>query len=306
MARDGAQSRLLLNLGLLALVAVLGVFAYWASNRGDETETARVTEHSAATIEHIVIHRAEGPDIELSRSGERWHLDAPFDMPASTYRSAQVAGLLEETSHARYDATELDLERYGLQPSKATVSLDQTVIELGDVNPVNSYRYVLVDGQVHLVSDTLYDALEGDPTSFIDTQLLPEDAQIEHIQLPETRLSKVPDGGWTIEPEQPELSADDIQRLVDEWRRTNALWVKPYDESPATARVVIRLVEGDELEFIVTRTEPDLVLARPKLGIQYRLVADKAEALLQLRPEPAKEQGPSPDSSPGGGRLLGQ
>jgi hypothetical protein len=45
----------------------------------------------------------------------------------------------------------------------------------------------------------------------------------------------------------------------------------------------------------VTRREPDLVLARPRLGIQYRLMATKAETLLELRPrsEPGEEQAPT-------------
>jgi hypothetical protein len=295
MARDGAQSRLLLNLGLLVLVGVLGGLTYWAANRAPQSTTDRVSALSAESVEHIVIRRDSGPDIELWRDGQAWRMTAPFEMPASPFRSGQIAGLLERTSHARYEASDLELARYGLAPPRVTVTLDDTVIALGDANPVNNHRYLLLGGQVHLIDDTLFDALEGDASNFIDTRLLPDGAVIADMTLPDVRLSRGEDGAWTLDPEQPELSSDDVQSVLDEWQRTSALWVKPYQEAPPLARVVVRLADGEEMEFVVTRREPDLVLARPRLGIQYRLMATKAETLLELRPrsEPGEEQAPT-------------
>lgn len=94
----------------------------------------------------------------------------------------------------------------------------------------------------------------------------------------------------------PGATPDAVNTLVQEWTAAQALQVRPYsvpmsqDKPPET--VTVRQ-GGALLRFIIVSRAPELILARPEIGVQYHLPQDTAQRLLML---PADE--PADKSSP--------
>lgn len=285
------RQRLLLNLALGAGALVLGALVAYLAGRSPEEAAPKLTSMAVSDVTSIRIQREERPDIALERRGEQWYLTAPYAIAASDFRARMLARIAVESSLKRYPAADLDLARYGLDPPRVRVFLNDTELGFGDSNPVTHQRYVLAGGQVHLVADTVFDVLTADVASYLGPRLLPEDAVVTRIALPEVTLTKQ-DTGWTLEPEQPDLSADDIRAFVEDWTRAEALWAKPRSGRPAQGEIRITLADGGELRFQIIETDPDLVLARPDLEVEYTLSGGQADRLLKLSPRPAEADKP--------------
>lgn len=94
----------------------------------------------------------------------------------------------------------------------------------------------------------------------------------------------------------PGATPDAINTLAQEWMAAQALQVKLYSApgSQDEAAEIITLRQGaEQLRFLIVSRTPELILARPEIGIQYHLPQDAAQRLLML---PAA--GPADKSSP--------
>jgi hypothetical protein len=88
---------------------------------------------------------------------------------------------------------------------------------------------------------------------------------------------------WQAQPDKPVLSADAIQTLIDAWQNAAALWVKPYAKGTPQGSITVQLTTpAQTLHFDIMARQPELILARPDLGLQYHFSAESAKALLEL------------------------
>ena len=286
------DSRLRLNLGLAATLLALGGLVAYLTLHGEGEKPATLTPLKASEVTHIVIDRDDRPSVELSKENGEWWLVQPFRIAASRYRAEALAALAQEPTGARYAVEGLDLARYGLDPGVAELHLNDTAIVFGNANPVNNKRYVRVGDAVYLISDNSFGVLTAEVASFVGPRLLPEGATVEALHMPGVGLERA-DEGWRLDPERPEIGADDIQRLLKAWEDAEALWAKPYSGRPATGAVELRLSGSQTLHFDILETDPDLVLARPDLELEYTLPSEQIHGLLELTPAP-EESAPKP------------
>jgi hypothetical protein len=292
MTSEGNRSRNRLNLALLILVVGLAALVYWLSTRDEAPQIETLATLDTSTVERIVIERRERPGILLEKRTSGWWLVAPIDIAASSFRVNSILELPQTQSRASYGAEELELARYGLEPPRASVTFGELRFDFGDINPVNRYRYVRIGDRVHLVSDLLFDTLNADVASYVGPRLLPEGTKITRLALPALTVTRSAEVGWDLAPAQPEASADDVQRLIDEWQRAEALWAKPYAATEPEGVIEVGLDDGRVLRFEIAETKPDLVLARPDLELQYTLEPSTASRLLELEPPPAPNPPP--------------
>lgn len=283
--------RFILNLALAGLVLVLAGLVAWLGLSPDETHTG-LTKLDATAVTDIRVEREGAPDLHLVKEGEDWKLTEPFEIVASPYRATMLAKLADERSLAHYDIGERDLTRYGLSPGRAQVILNgQTRIVFGDVNPLNHQRYLRVENRIHLIDDKVFPVLQAPVASYVGPGILPSNAEITALELPDQRLMRS-DAGWALDPPQPDIPADDIQALIDAWKRAEALWAQPLTDTgpaPGTPVVKITLADGRSLSFGIHQTESDLILARRDLGFAYTLPVEQAVSLLELKPAPPTE-----------------
>ncbi len=282
------KSRTLLNLVLLALVAALVLLAIYEPGKEPPPEPKRLTGVAPDSVEAIRIERPGAPAIELQRQDGQWRLTTPVAVAANSFRVRSVLELLEAKASDGFPADEAGLERYGLAEPRVQVTFDgATTVSFGETAPLDRRRYVRLGDTIFLIGDNHFWQVAGDAGTFIDPQLLPADAAITRLALPDFTVERGEDG-WRLIPEPADYSADAVAALVENWRHARALQLHLQEPPSAeSARIEVGLEgQGDPLVFLLDEAGGEALFVRPDLGVAYQLPAATAEGLLQL---------PSPD-----------
>ena len=292
------NKRLLLN--LLMLIGVLVLIAVVVYKPGIDTppENPPLTALDAGQITRMEIVRGEDDRLALERREDGWWIVGDPALPADPTQVNSLLRLLDTRPARSYPASELELAQLQLDPAQTTLRLDATELRFGGTDPLDNLRYVQLGDQVHLIQDNYQHILRGGQAQFASRKLLPEDAAITAIQLPDRRINKQADNGWSVEPAPENLSADAAQKLIDAWTHASALWVRKLQEMPDTKPVIIELADGRQIRFELHQAEGEALLARPDLGLQYQLPEESAKPLLEL--ELALDLEEAPEENPEG------
>ncbi len=278
------NSRTLLNIGLLVLLVGLGLLVLFEPGIEPPPAPTTLTTVKQDDITHVRIDREQQEPLQLDKQQGGWRVLSGQPIPASEFQVLSLLELADTESKRSYSRDQLDLGKLELDPASAKVTFNnELTIEFGTTEPLSGYRYVRVDDTVHLIKDRYQHLIEADITTFIDHRLLREGSRITRLQLPQVTLAYADETHWSLAPEDPDVSADAIQELVDTWQRASALWVRKYEAGSPEAQVQIQL-EGtqDTIEFEIMARQPELVLARPDWKIQYHLIGDSTDKLFNF------------------------
>jgi hypothetical protein len=298
------RSRTLLNLALIAVAAALGLVAYLRPGHRPPPPKPLITTLPVKDITRIRIARPGHETIELQRRHGVWRITAPIRARADTMRVEGIEDAARARSLARYPVAQLELGQAGLAPPKVRLRLNGRELDFGGTDPIDQWRYVRVGDTVHLTSDTVYPFLTMPPTAFVNLALLPPGARITSLALPKLTLRRGANGHWSIAPPHPGIDRARIRSLLRRWRDVRALFVQRDHGGTSKGRVTIRL-EGRKspLRFVIRRTHPGLVLARPDAGLSYHLGSSGSQGLLApppskastaLPPKPSTRSPPNP------------
>lgn len=278
------KSRLWLNLILAGVVAILVALVYFKPGHKPPAPPAVLTALKPKDITDIKIAQANAPAVELQRQGTEWKMTAPSQLPADQFLVQSLLDSLPAVIKSSFNATPAKLAQYGLDPARLRLWVNGEEFDFGDTEPLNNYRYVLSDGQLHLVSGLLFYQLNHGPYWWVSKRLLPDHAQITALQLPNATLTLKGDH-WQLAPANPAVSADAIQTLVDNWQNAQAIGTAKTDNGKSVGEVAIQLAgEKTALRFAILSDPNFLVLARPDLGIEYQLDSSQRNALLTFQP----------------------
>ena len=297
------SKRNLLNFGLLAFIGLLILLVVYEPGIEKPAELPALLQLDKAAVKQIAIHRDGQQDIELQRqSDDHWLVTSPLQYPADQYRIDSMLRVTTIKSLGSFAAEPQKLAAYNLAESQVSLTLNgDTTIVFGGSTPLDHRRYVMVNDKVHLIGDTIYYHPIGNYPTYLRRQLLDEGSTIEKLELPGLSVSWQEER-WQLSPEPEDFSADQVTQLLGQWKLASAMEIRPYDKS--TGEKITIKITGEEqpLELLVTSREPDLVLARPELGIQYHFDASGSEKLLQLpqrteqsEEEPVEETAPTDD-----------
>lgn len=288
-----------LNLVLLAVILGLAAIVYFEP--GIERPVIKpLTNIDTSAVTELQISIPDQEPVILQRDGQRWRLTAPKQILANPVRVQRILGLLAVGSEQQYAASALDLSKYGLATPKAKLRVAGQELAFGDVDPLNSRRYVLIGQTLHLVDQNDIAVLTGGWPSLVDLKLLPEASELAAIEI--TGLGKFERGkdGWKYgSPGKAKAPAQTIiDELVRAWREAQAMEIAINETEAAGEQAVLTLVDGSELRFDINRFADQVVLGRADLEIEYHLSSGQAQQLLELkRPEAAvaqDKQGASP------------
>jgi len=280
--------RILLNVWLAIALLVL-VWVVWKEpGHGPKPVEVKLTAMSPAAISKIVISNHNG-SITLSKQGDAWRMSQPVEVAANGVRVDDLLGVLQTESLSRFASAGRDLSEYGLAKPTVRLSLDGTEMLFGGVTPVDQQRYVQVGDTIHLIADRYMFELSGDAAAWVSRDLVPPGAQIDALQVPDGKLSRDAKGEWIETPADKGVSSDAAQALVDEWRDAQALRVTPYEKHAALGEVVIGLAgQTHPLRYQIIARRPELILARPEIGMQFYVASERADRLLSVKtPKPA-------------------
>jgi hypothetical protein len=298
------MKRTQLNLALLVVAAGLGVAVFFSQKKEEKGPPLTAIEPGALT--RIALEHPGVPAIRLEKRDGGWFFTEPVQGEVD---ELEVNALVSLAGTERKETLEgAKLAELELDPPRYTVTLNDTPIAFGGVEPLNYRRYVKVGDIVGLIDDPPSAALDRDYADLVAKSLVPAAAAIERIELPKLTLAQA-DGKWTLSPADPKAGADQMQKLADAWKNARAMWNESAPQAPPAKaeRVKVTLKDGSVREFVVAATEPQFKLYRPELRVNLVLSKALADELLKLPdpppPEPATAPGEAgaaaPDSAPG-------
>lgn len=276
------QSRLIINSGLAVfLVALLGIVFFGPASNNEENKL-KITSLDKNNVTKITILREAG-DIVLIKKNDAWFMQSPHNIRGHTFRINSLLNLVELESNNSYNINDLNIKKFGLDKPRAKIKFNNILIEFGKSNPINYQRYLKVDKKIFLINDGLYSLISSQPTSFVDLALLSKTDKIQKLVLPELTIFKDKNNVWKTRPENI-ASADDIQKLLQNWQFASAFGVHAYMPRKNLGNIDITLKNGKTLSFEITDNDPWLILAQKDLAIEYHLDISNKNNLLSLQP----------------------
>lgn len=273
------RSRLLLNLVLLAAVVGLGLFFRFMPDEPAEPAIA-ISEIDISDVQVIRLERDGRDPVELKRAEDNWRLVKPFAMDADNNRAEGLLMLAAIASQQRFAASDLNLARYGLEPARTVLDLDGHQFVIGDEHPMQPQRYVRYEDYVHLVPDTLQRELLAPATYYANGKLLPTDEPPVRIVLPNRTLTRV-DSEWQADPPLEHRSPNAVGNA---WRTAYAMTVRQYEAANVDhyGEVIAEFEQAEPITLEIISPAPNVILARPALGVQYHLDSDQSVRLLLM------------------------
>lgn len=275
--------RMLLNVWLAVALLAL-VWVVWKEpGHTPKPPEVKLTAISPDAINKIVINNQSGT-VTLAKQKSTWQITQPMKIAANTVRVDDLLELLQTESLSRFSAAGRDLNEYGLSKPKVRLQLNDTKILFGGLAPVDQKRYVKVNDTIHLISDRFMFELTGGAAAWVSRDLVPAGMQIATLQLPDIKLTRNDKGEWSTTPEDKKISADAIQSVVKEWTDAQALRVSPYEKHTIQGEVVIGFSgQSQNLKYQIITRKPELILARPEIGIQFTVASEQADRLLSVK-----------------------
>ena len=100
-------------------------------------------------------------------------------------------------------------------------------------------------------------------------------------------------GKWLLDPPGGDLSQDDFQKWVEEWRHASAVRVAPHGQGKPLGAIGLEFQDGAKLPLAILAREPELALLRPDENLVYYFLSGQAGRLLSppaARDEPVKSK----------------
>lgn len=279
------KRKLLINLLLLALVAGLGLIAWLQPGKQPEEVLERLTDRLPGTVSKLEIEHPDGRRLAFQRQGGQWRMTVPYQMPGNKAKLDALARVVEAPVLDSFKLPQGRLADFGLD-KPIRLRLDDQQFDFGANDPINFHRYVANDSRLVLLVDRFQHHLNATAELLVSPSLLPAGAKIESIKTPDYRLFQA-EGGWQLEPANPELGGDDLSGHAAEWAVAQGLAVKHFDNPVAEQKVEIGLADGSALDFLILQQGERHWLVRPDNGLGYQLPADSS---LLKAPEPPKQQ----------------
>ncbi len=281
------KSRQWLNVALLAAVTALALFAYYKPHQSEPE--LRLSTLKAADVKNLRIAITGSPPLVLERTASEWRLTAPLAARADSFQMQRLLALLDATAKDRLPAA--GLARFDLNEPYARVTADQQRFSFGAVNQMSREQYVLTQAGVYLLPLRYGAALPKSALQLVSRQLFAADEVPVAFEFKEFSLAQQ-DSKWIMSPAAADMSQDDINRWIDEWRLASALAVQAADGRKPLATIKVRLKNGGNLALTVLQHEPELVLARSDESFAYQFAGALASRLLAPpAPEPQAATG---------------
>ncbi len=260
-----------INLGLLGVVALLAALVWLAPEESAAPEFPALTPLQPEQVQTIRIRNKHG-EFELTRKGDDWVMTRPYQIAANSVRIEQLLPLVSAFSLEQFPAPEERLREFGLAEPQAVLWLNELAIQMGSTNPIHHRRYLRTGDTIHLITDRFPHHLLSAAEGFIALEPLPPGAALRSIQTPEWQLTKEEDGRLILDPPNPGLSMDDLNRKFDQWRRARATSVKIRAATGSDRPVELTLDNRDTpLQFRVTQRGDYSLLINPELNLAYIL-----------------------------------
>lgn len=266
----------LLNAALLILVVALGWFAY-LKPRSDEPTSYALSTLKADQVRHVRLERGGSPAIAIEKKEDLWLITAPFTARADPFHLERLLAIVTARAAHRFAGT--DLARFELDQPQARLTIDGQSFSFGTVSAVTREQYVLTGGTVYAIDPRYGGALPATAEQLIGRQLFAGNEA--PVRFEDGDFSVAQNGGkWSVTPPVADLSQDDFNRWVDEWRQTAALRAEHHADKKTIGEIKVEFRDGRKLTLGILQREPELIISRPDEKVRYYFPSETARRLL--------------------------
>jgi len=274
------SKRWLINYVLILLIVVFTYIGnFYQVETGYQPEN-RISQLKPQNIEQIHIKTAEHT-IRLVKTGSAWQIESPVLWFANNIAVERIIGIVNSQTDSRLPSNEIDISTLGLQFPRAVLTLNQTDFIFGDTNNIGERRYLLTEDTVFLIQDRHLALITQGITGLLDRRLLPRALSLRSIKANAFHLTQPEQGNWQSDNDSHNKAS--IDQLISNWQSLEAKHIQRY-QSSATPRqkIVTELDNGGMIEFYVLSIKPEIVIARPDLGLQYHFAEVQFYGLLSI------------------------
>lgn len=272
--------RWLINYFLFVLI----VLFTWIGNRYD-LQTGEQKANAVSTLEANRIDRfsiqTTDEAIEIKRDDSGWQITSPIQWPADQVNMERMLDITNAETDSKIAASEIDLNEFGLQFPRTSMRLNDTSVAFGITNNIGERRYTMIDSTVYLLPDIYHPFISQGLLAVVDRRLLPGSLNLQSLQLPDLVIAR-DDQAWLKDGEAASDSVP-LEDMVGNWQGLEATRIKRFN-STATPRqkIIVELANGEILEYFLMSIAPEIVIAHPRLGLQYHFSDDHYYQLVSL------------------------
>ncbi|MFA9421523.1 MAG: DUF4340 domain-containing protein [Gammaproteobacteria bacterium] len=275
------SKRWLVN-GLLALVIGVSLLLGYRDRVQSGSEARNpITSLKPADVMSVTIQLGD-KRIVLRRSADQWLIVSPLQWPAHNITLQRILGISVSEAETSIAATGIDLSALGLQDPKVILSLNDTRIFFGTTNNISDRRYLMTGTTIYLLADIHLPFISQGIAGLIDRRLLPPSIPLQTLTLTERKLSKDSTDNWQSDA-PTDIPADRLNQFVNNWQTLEAPAVKIFNQAGMPLeKIVAGLDDDSEVEFLLMSIYPELVIARPDLGVEYHFHEKQQQELLSF------------------------
>ncbi|MEE9320853.1 MAG: DUF4340 domain-containing protein [Granulosicoccus sp.] len=164
--RKQKQQRLIITLFVLQLLLLAGIAAIkWQ----DKQKTGELPQDTS-TATDLLIERPDFAPIKIHRNDNHWQVTEPCDIRANAQRIEPLLGALAGSAH-QYAINEVDLDAAGLLKPHASVTIDQTRIDMGETDASEQRRYIRRGNAVEFAPEWILSLVNGGLSALADLTL---------------------------------------------------------------------------------------------------------------------------------------
>jgi hypothetical protein len=261
---------------LLACVIALGLFV-WLKPPKTQGPTHAVSTLKFADARTLRVLRKGKPLALLEKRNSEWFLVEPLKAPADAFQVQRLLAILDAKSSLQYPLS--DLTKFELDAPQTEIIINDQRFAFGAINNVTREQYVLAQNQVHPLELRFAAAVPSDAGALVRRSVLaPGDAP---VRFDFGTFSVASDEKkWTATPPAGDVSQDDYNRWVAQWREGSALRAEVADTRKPLSEIHITLKYGSKVSLDVLQVDPELVVRRADLGLQFVFVGDIGKQMM--------------------------
>lgn len=272
---------------LFAIVIALGLFA-WFKPPTPSSITYAVSTLKGADARMLRVQRQGKTLATLEKHGSDWFLIEPVKAPADSFQVLRLLAVLDAKSAKPWDATAL--AKFELDTPQAELLVNDQRFAFGAINTVTREQYVLSNHQIYPLQMSFGAAIPTDANALLRRSVLAAGDAPSRFEF--DTFSIVNDGKkWIATPLASDLSQDDYNHWVAQWREGSALRSEIVDKRQPLAaplrEIFIILKDGAKITLSILQIEPELILRRADLGLQFVFTGDVGKQMLSI-PAPRK------------------
>lgn len=271
------MSRNIINLGLLAIVALLAAVVIWEPRQQEAIN--KLSSLNSDDINRIHIQRDALQDVQLEKQDGHWNMLTPYSISADKNRIKALLALINTRSYTNFTAEGRKLADYGLEQVLAQISFNDSHFQFGKLETISKRRYIYLNKEIHLITDLFYHQLRTSAAQFVSPRLFDDSQRISRLKLSDHQYEQKHDGSWLMVPEKNTVSADKLNTFIENWQRLRATRVSAAGKQNSDERIHIELTGGKSLLIEILRDENELIFIRRDLGLQYHIPTQMAEVL---------------------------